>query len=242
MPAQVTGRDLELLGKLAVCRWLTTTQIKRLYFPDASLNAVQKRLRKLAEEGFVRSVREHRMAEAVHAVGSKGIPLLEERGLEADKVREVPKQIEHLLGVNEIRVAVETSGADVAWFFAYWQLAGLGWTHPVIPDAVFALRMPMRRSFVLEYDRGTETAGKLLEKLRAYGEGLPGLGFEAVVVVTENARRLDLLARGLRRRPVELTVLASPIEAIREAGIFETLFVELPEGGGRKLLAGRDED
>jgi Replication-relaxation len=241
MPARATGRDLRLLAKLAICRWLTTTEIKRLYFPEATLNAVQKRLRKLADSGYLRSERENRMAEAVHAVGSKGKPLVEERGIEVDAAREVPKQIEHMLGVNEIRVAVETGGVKVDWFFAYWQLARLGWTHPVIPDAVFAVRTPERRSFVVEYDRGTETAGKLLEKLRAYGEGLPGLGFEAVVVVTEGRRRLDLLARGLRRRALDVTVLASTVEEIGEAGVFEALFVELPDGRKRKLLAEAEE-
>jgi Replication-relaxation len=242
MPARVTGRDLRLFAKLALCRWLTTTEIKRLYFPEATSNAVQKRLRKLADSGYLRSERENRMAEAVHAVGVKAKPLVEERGIEIDVASEVPKQIEHMLGVNDIRVAVETSRVKVAWFFAYWQLPGLGWTHPVIPDAVFAVRAPERRCFVLEYDRGTETAGKLLEKLRAYDGGLPGLGFEAVVVVTEGTRRLDLLARGLRRRMVEVTVLASAMEEISKAGVFEARFVELPEGSRRKLLEEAEDE
>src|SRR6266852_5829795 len=59
MNARLTDRDLRLLVKCAICRWLTTGQIQRLYFPKASLNAVQKRLRKLSDAGYLRSYREH---------------------------------------------------------------------------------------------------------------------------------------------------------------------------------------
>jgi hypothetical protein len=185
MAARVTARDARLLAKLGLCRWLTTTQIQRLYFPEATPNAVQKRLRKLADSGFLRSHREHPTAEAVHAVGPAGKPLVEERGIEVALQAEVPSQLEHLLGINEIRVAVETGGVRGGWFFAYWQLGDLGWTHRIIPDAIFAVRTPERRSFVVEYDRGTETSGKLLEKLCSYDRGIEGFPFEAVLVLTE---------------------------------------------------------
>src|SRR5207302_6999702 len=53
-----TERDKKLIVKCGLCRWLTTTQIHRLYFPGATVNAVQKRLRKLAEAGYLRTYRE----------------------------------------------------------------------------------------------------------------------------------------------------------------------------------------
>src|SRR5713226_529117 len=138
MIARLTDRDLRLLVKCAICRWLTTAQIQRLYFPKASLNAVQKRLRKLADAGYLRSYREHPTAEAVHALGPKGKPLVEEKGVEAAVSAEVPQQVEHLLGVNETRIAVETSATQVAYFFAYWQLSNTDWNHGDIPDGEFA--------------------------------------------------------------------------------------------------------
>src|SRR5712692_8349853 len=126
MAVRLTDRDLRMLVKLAVCRWLATAQIQRLYFPEATLNAVQKRLRKLSDDGYLRSHREHPTAEAIHAVGRKGKPLVEEKGIEVTLTADVPKQLDHMLGVNEIRIDVETSSARVAWFFAYWQLGDLG--------------------------------------------------------------------------------------------------------------------
>ncbi len=237
MTLRLTDRDVRMLVKCAVCRWLTTAQIKRLYFPEVTLNAVQKRLRKLSDAAYLRSYREHPTAEAIHAVGPKGKPLVEEKGVEVALAGEVPRQLEHMLGVNDVRIAVETNAARVAWFFAYWQLADLGWSYGVIPDAVFAVRTPERRTFLSEYDRGTETLEKLIRKLRWYDRGLEGFPFEAVLVITQRARRLDLLSRELQRGNLSLTVLASGLEEINEGNLFESEFVELPGGMKTKILS-----
>ena len=242
MTLRLTDRDLRLLVKCAVCRWLTTDQVKRLYFPEATLNAVQKRLRKLSEAAYLRSHQEHPTAEAIHAVGPKGKPLVEEKGVEVAGGSEVPRQVDHMLGVNEIRIAVETGGADVAYFFAYWQLANLGWAHAVIPDAVFAVRTPELRTFLVEYDRSTETLEKLLQKFQWYDQGLSEFPFEAAVVVTERTRRLDLLSRELRRKNLSLPVLASTLGDVPATGFFEADFVMLPGGERRKVLDQLQED
>lgn len=235
MTARLTDRDLRMLVKIAICRWLTTGQIQRLYFPKASLNAVQKRLRKLADAGYLRSWREHPTAEAVHALGPKGKAVVAERGVEAPVSAEVPQQLPHLVGVNEVRIAVETSAAQVAYFFAYWQLSDIGWCHGVIPDAVFAVRTPERHTFVVEYDRSTETLTKLFHKLRAYDRGLVGFPFEAVLILTERTRRLELLSRAVRRANLSLSALALNLADINQVDFFESEFVELPDSTKRKV-------
>src|SRR5882762_12018476 len=240
MNARLTDRDLRMLVKCAICRWLTTGQIQLLYFPKATLNAVQKRLRKLSDTGYLRSYREHPTAEAVHALGPKGKPLVEEKGVEATVSADVPQQLSHLLGVNEIRIAVETSATQVAYFFAYWQLSNIGWSHAVIPDAVFAVRTRERRTFVVEYDRSTETHTKLLQKLRSYDRGLTGLPLEAVLIVTERTRQVELLSRELRRANLSLSVLAASLTDINRGDFFESEFVELRDSTKRKVLAGRE--
>ena len=242
MTVRLTERDRRMLVKCAVCRWLTTDQVKRLYFPEATLNAVQKRLRKLSEAGYLRSHQEHPTAEAIHTVGPRGKPLVEEKGIEVAVGGEVPRQVDHMLGVNEIRIAVETSGMKVVYFFAYWQLANLGWAHAVIPDAVFAVRTPELQTFLVEYDRSTETLDKLVRKLQWYDQGLSEFPFEAVVVVTERTRRLDLLSRELRCRNLSLPVLASTLDDVLGTGFFESAFVELPGGERRKVLDQLQED
>ncbi len=242
MTVRVTERDVRMLVKCALCRWLTTDQLRHLYFPKATLNAVQKRLRKLADAGYLRSYRDHPTAESIHAVGPKGKPLVEEKGVNVMVGGDVPSQLEHLLGINEIRIGVERASVPVGFFFAYWQLADLGWKFPVIPDAVFAVHAPERRAFVAEYDRGTETLDKLMGKLRRYAEGLEGFPFEAVVIVTAEGRRLDLLSREMRGKEVSVPVLVATEEEVREAGLFDAGFIELPGGMRRKILEVRDAE
>jgi hypothetical protein len=236
MTVRLTDRDVRMLAKCALCRWLTTDQLRRLYFPKATLNAVQKRLRKLADTGYLRSYREHPTAESIHAVGPKGKPLVEEQGVEVVAGMDVPGQAEHLLGVNELRIAVEQGPVAVAFCFAYWELPDVGWRYPAIPDVVFAVRSPERRAFVAEFDRMTETLGGLVEKLRRYGEGLGGFPFEAVLVVTEEGRRFDVLAREMGRREVAVPVLVSGLKDISAGGLFQTVFTEVPGGRQRKIL------
>jgi Replication-relaxation len=235
MSTRLTDRDLRMLVKCAICRWLTTTQLHRLYFPKATLNAVQKRLRTLSDTGYLCSHREHPTAEAVHALGPKGKLLVEEKGVNAAAGTEVPQQLAHLIGVNEIRIAVETSSRQVAYFFSYWQLSDMGWNHGVIPDAIFAIRAPDRRTFMVEYDRSTETLKKLLQKLRSYDQGLTGFPFDAVLIVTERTRRLDLLTDWEHHTVLSPSVLALSLADIDKADFFASESVELPGGARRKI-------
>jgi hypothetical protein len=143
---RLTTRDKELLRKIQSCRWLTTSQIRRVFFPDATLDAVRKRLRKLNESQYLHSFQAAPMSEMIHGVGKP------------------PKTIDHLVSVNQIRLAAEQEG--VAFFYAYWELGEFGWEYPVIPDAV------VKRDghvYLVEFDDGTESAAQLKEKFRNYG-------------------------------------------------------------------------
>ena len=140
---RLSERDMRVVSKCAISKWLTTGQIARLYFPNVTPDAVRKSLRRLVEAGYLVVHREHQMAEALHGLGSKGKALLEAKGVPAEVTRRPPRQIEHLVGINDLRVAVEVRPAQVAYFFACWELQALGWVHPVIPGR----------------GRGTETSG-----------------------------------------------------------------------------------
>ncbi len=130
----------------------------------------------------------------------------------------------------------------MAYFFAYWQLANLGWKHPLIPDAIFAVRVPERRRFAVEYDRLTEGFEVLASKLSSYSQGLPGFSFAAVVIITERERRLDLLAREMRKRQVSVRVLATTLAELQATTIFDCRFRELPQGAERRLLEVSDSE
>jgi hypothetical protein len=143
---RLTERDKEILQKLGRCKWLTTSQVQRLFFPAVSLDPVRKRLRKLAAAKCLRSYQRDRMSEMLHGLGKP------------------PKQIEHLIGINEIRLAAEKEGP--AFFYAHWELPAFGWDYPIVPDAVAKVD---GRLYLVEYDTGTETLAQLQAKFSNYG-------------------------------------------------------------------------
>ena len=235
---RLSDRDLRVVAKCAVAKWLTTGQLARLYFPGVTLDAVRKSLRRLSEAGYVVSHREHQMAEALHGLGSKGKTLLEAKGVAGEVARTPPRQSEHLIGLNDVRVAVETGTLQVAYFFASWEIQAHGWSHALIPDAVLGLRLPDRQTFFLEYDRSTETLATLVRKFRTYEEGLSGIRFRAVLVIAESASRLEELSRQLRKVGFFRQILGALREEILAAGIGAPLFRDLTRVSGQRQGLG----
>ncbi|MBS1790511.1 MAG: replication-relaxation family protein [Acidobacteria bacterium] len=201
MRTQVTQRDQKLLGILAAARWLTTRQVKALCFPQVTMEMARRRLRILASGGFVHSCRTNRMAEALHSLGHNGRSVLVGRGWieEIRLERKPPKNIEHFLGINDIRVAVERSAQreeiPLNFFFAYWELLHQGWEFRIIPDAACQFVYQGKELTVLfEYDRGEESPGYIIRtKFKPYAEGLDGLPFSRVLMVVETERRRNQL-------------------------------------------------
>jgi len=224
---RLSERDLRVVAKCAVSKWLATGQLARLYFPNVTPDAVRKSLRRLVEAGYLVVHREHQMAEALHGLGSRGKVLLEAKGVPAEVTRKPPRQIEHLIGINDLRVAVEVHPAQVAYFFASWELQGLGWVHPVIPDAVVGLKLPDRKTFLVEYDRGTETLPTLVGKLRAYEGGLSGIHFRALLLVTDSPSRLEILALHVRKEGFLRKILGCVRDELTAMGIDAPLFLDL---------------
>lgn len=228
MSIRLTKRDQGLLAKLAAARWLTTAQVQRLYFPQASLDAVRKRLRKLATAKFLHVVQHNPMMEALHTLGRRGKVALENQGVEIRVERIPPKQLQHLIGINDLRVAVQTSGVPIAFFFAAWELPRFEWFGRVIPDAVCAFELEKRLTLALEYDRGSETAAQLLKKIRSYQGTVNGFHLDAVVVVADTAKRVEVLGRILRRHGAELCrFLGTTLPEFRNGAFVLPIFVDL---------------
>lgn len=231
---RITDRDVRLLVKCAAARWLTTGQIRRMFFPESTLDAVRKRLRKLADEGFLLSSQPHRMTEMLHGVGREGSALLATKGLEIKVSRKMPDHLEHSVGINDIRIAVEAGSWHVEYFFAHWELAQFGWHHSVIPDAVFSVHADSRLTFMAEYDRGTEGREVLRGKLRQYG-GLSSFRFHGVILVAESEHLCQRLSRSLSgawRYALGFCCLPD----IQTSGVGARIFMQ-PRGSGKVALA-----
>src|SRR5437763_904241 len=106
---KVNERDHQLLMQLAVCRWLTTSQIKALCFPIASVEAARRRLRKLLGDGFIRRWRLSVLSEALFSLTPTGRSFLLARGWgrELSVPRRPPGHLDHSLAINDLRVVIE---------------------------------------------------------------------------------------------------------------------------------------
>jgi hypothetical protein len=227
MSVRLSERDLCVLAKCAVSKWLTTSQLQRLYFPDVTADAARKSLRRLHDAGYLASHREHRMTEALHGIGRKAKPLLEAKGLTVDVARTPPRQIGHLVSINDFRLAIEAAPDRLAYFFSAWELGGLGWTHTLIPDAVFALKPATSGVFGLEVDCGTEPVKTLVNKVTSYESGLPNFpAMRGILFTVESPARLRALASSMRHRIWPLPICAAPIGDVLVSGAFAPVFTK----------------
>lgn len=229
---RLTPRCLDILKLLKAARWLTTSQLHRRFFGPSTVDAARKRLRKLAEADYLVQVQPNRMEESLFRLGSEGKRHLERMSDERIVLdRQPPKQLEHFLGMNDLRIAAELD-LPLSYFFAYWELASIGWRQPVIPDAVFQADS---RTFAVEFDRGHENLKFFLRtKLNYYFRGFDGFPVERLLIVTDRQVRLESLAKliGANRAKVLLTRR----DLIQQRGFSAPVFFETSLGGGQKLL------
>jgi hypothetical protein len=182
---EITPRDLQLFRKLDAAGWLTTRQIQGRFFPEASTNAVCKRLRKLIAGKYISRIRHNSTECALYRLAGKGkLALIEHFNLDAEEINiptQVPRKLEHFTKVNDLRFSFEQlqggPGASLLFFFSERELS-LYRQHPgkasdsilrllqaynIIPDALARIRVADREvtgdvDLAIEYDAGTEQA------------------------------------------------------------------------------------
>jgi hypothetical protein len=232
---RLTGRCMELLKLLQTARWLSTKQVHRRFFAKVTLSAARRRLRRLATAGYLLKHQDDRMREALFTLGRKSSRVLEienDGGKPVVLERKPPKQMEHLAGINDIRIAAELSG-QLAYFFAAWELPGVGWKYPLVPDAIFRMA---DRTFSVEYDRGAEGLRYFIgSKIACYRRGLPGFPLSAVLVVVDRRSRLETLARAIADE--RALFLFTTIDAIRDRGMLAPIY-HRHTGGAAGPLTG----
>jgi len=222
---RLTGRCMDMLRLVRVARWLSTGQVRRRFFPRATVSAARRRLRRLVAAGYLRKRQENRMREALFTLGREARRVLEtdeDGGKQVVLERMPPKQMEHMAGINEIRIAAELSG-ELSYFFAAWELAGIGWKYPIVPDAIFRMA---NRTFGLEYDRGAEGLRYFMSKIASYRRGLPGFPLSAVLIVVDRRSRLETLSRAVADDRGRF--LFTTIDAIRDRGMLAPIYYRHP--------------
>ncbi len=220
-----TPRDRLVLEAVRTHGRLTRTQISRLFFrlPHgglASVQAANTRLKKLTSLGLLEPVVVNAGRGAgpfAYGLGPRSRDLLA-RLARGSRLR-APGPVWHLLEIADFRVRLQEElelkhGELIEWLgetgLRSLLLGQRGWP---VADALVHWRLPDREgTFLLEWDRGTESLAVLAAKLTRYlnywrGRGhrelLPGLGLRPrLAIVVASGERRDRLIRWLSTRAV----------------------------------------
>ena len=184
LTGRLTDRDRTLCRLLHDHRVLTTPQLIDLAF--ASRNAAEHRLAILHQLGVVDRFRPHHTPGSApyhYVLGPLGAALLAaeadqepaQLGYRRDRTLALAhsQRLGHLLGINSFFSALaRTARQDPAAALEVWwseQRCAAQWGRLVHPDGYGRWRQQQTRvDFFLEYDRGSEPAGRLAAKLPGY--------------------------------------------------------------------------
>ena len=228
-PMRLMERDIEILKAVHEFRIVRGDQLQALFF--GSQSTASYRLSRLYQHGFLDR---HFLPTLGGIASSPALYTLGKRG--ADVLRRVldcgPKDIrkppnnqelsplflEHLLQINDFRVAVTVAAREQGYTLETWlddfQLKadydrvvihtpqGRKRTVSLIPDGYGVLQVPQGRAcFFLELDRGTMTRARFRDKVLAYQAYIASGQYEKrydtrslrVLTVTSGPKRLENL-------------------------------------------------
>jgi hypothetical protein len=245
MKTILTSRDRDLLLLASKARWLTTAQIHRAYFHNCSVNACQKRLRKLAQTGLLASARPSRTEQQLWRIGVHGAANLHAGGLSTPIPKRPPANLDHFRTINDLRLWFKCELRDGSYsFLAEWELKR-GRKLTVIPDALVRIKAN-RWSLLLaiEVDLATENPGFFaLSKLRNY-QSFASLNSAAnscyVIVLVSGLRRLKALIKYLYGAPQSTQFLIADIDRFLSTGANSRVLIRLDgetERGGQAVMS-----
>jgi hypothetical protein len=228
---RLTERDIDIIQAVNDHRALLGSHIEALFF--GSQSTAQYRLVRLFHHEYLDR---HFMtvvsggpasSPVVYTVGTRGEQVLvEHRGYDHNELRR-PKGgtlawqfLEHLLKINDFRVAVALATRELGWEVETWEDELFfranpdyvlvedkrGKTHkkPVYPDGYFRLVVPQGRAhFFLEVDRGKEPHNKFQPQVEVYQAYTSSGQYQAryskrslrILVVTTSWRRVENLKK-----------------------------------------------
>jgi hypothetical protein len=218
-----TDRDRNLLSEVARLGLVTREHLVRLGFFSSKTRA-NERLKRLVAEGLLVSRVQPLVAggpRLVYAVG----PALEASRARRRKLQETsPLFLDHELGLVDIRLAFERHTHVMRWLTAA-DLADhrLG----LLPDAFVEYEAEtLRYAAFIEYDRGTESQGRIERKVRGYLDLALSGRFERTfhrrffraLFVTDSDRRLREIAATTARISDKVIRLATKASLEAAAG------------------------
>ena len=233
-PMRLTARDIDIIQAVNDHRVLLGSHIQALFF--GSQSTAQYRLSRLFHHAYLDR---HFLtmvsggpasSPTLYTIDSHGERVLvEQRAYTPTQLRR-PKggtlawqSLEHVLRLNDFRVAVALAARARDWELDAWQdepefranpdyvmvtdSRGRTRKKPVYPDGYFCLAVPQGRAhFFVEVDRATETLSKFRPQIEVYQAYTASGQYQArysqtslrVLVITASARRLASLKTATR--------------------------------------------
>ena len=130
-----------------------------------------------------------------------------------------------------MRIAAELSGC-LKYFFAYWELPGIQWKHPIIPDAILSIG---NRLLAVEFDRGQENLNYFLRtKISAYQRNFDGFPLDRLLIIVDRQSRMEALAKSIG--VIVPGVLFTRLDLIQRADLTSAIFYETSLGKEVRLF------
>lgn len=212
----LTERDRALLSEVQRFGAMTRAQMMTLGFFRSKTRA-NERLKRLASTELLATRPLPLDAGGPVTVYVPGPALVTDRAVRRRVFEGSPLFVAHQLGLVDIRIAFDRQTTVERWLSEH-ELKGL--TGRVIPDA-YAEFVVAGRSYAafIEHDRGTETLGRIEQKVRAYTNLAFSGEFERqfkrrffrLLLIATSPRRVENLAAATARitdKVVRLTTLA----------------------------------
>lgn len=195
---RMTSRDLEILEAVGKLRFATTSQLARLYFRSRS--GANKRLRRLLDANCLKVWVRQLAEENIYSLTRPGLRVVNQNAVVP---RELARNLDHLVMLNEVRtrfaVGLQGVGGGLAWWLSEWDLQAHG-RERVIPDALFAVHWEeTEHIFALEIENDTRNPQGILRKLLGYraARELYGIKGYRILFVGRHPRMLERYRKGV---------------------------------------------
>ncbi len=245
---QLTARDVRMVELLGRSRVLLARQFQIAEFGLEHDSRCQARLTKLVADKWI-DVMPGRVANqpAVYVLSRRspnGIKLLKERWGEQEFARYMTRiwNVEHLLGINEVKVRLMRACLDLGFQFQFWlrseDLEPLLKSQRLIPDGYARTQRlvdgePKQAAFFVEFEQSVKSHAVIREKLTHYARLIQSGEYEQLFAHEATPRVLFVFAasyHGSSLHRVRATMkLAQELGAsfVRAAGL-ETIKAEPP--------------
>ena len=185
-----------------------------------------KRLRKLFDTGLVRVWVRDLTEENIYSLECAGVRVLEEQDTNTHSytvVRGLDGNLDHLLGINTVRVSLACTlpdvGGELTCWRSDWELSRKN-SSGIVPDAEFTIQWDgcHTQAFHLELDRNSRSLKGFLKKILRYGALHSARIPFVILVVGKNHPWIHRYKTTLRKMHINSPVWFTTLALIEEKG------------------------